>query len=210
MADVGWVIDELARRQAAGGRWGRARLDAVGMSGHSFGARTTQALAGEAPLGASAGSTGPLADPRLRAFIAFSPGFSAREGMRPQDVAQRFGGIRRPMLCITGTKDGSVIGGDANYETRRAVYQGLPPGGKAELVLAGADHYTFGGQSFQTRPGGLIQREPGAAELAAAHQALVARISTDWWLWRLLDDTQAKGRLLAPAGLLPGDSWLQD
>ena len=207
--DVRFVLDEMGRRQAVGGRWGRVRLDAIGISGHSFGARTVQALAGEVPLAAGDEALAALRDPRPRAFIAFSPGFSARGGVRPEEAARRFGAIARPFLCITGTRDGAVLAGDASNETRLAVYEGLPPGQKAQLVLDGADHYTFAGQVLRLRPDGLLQRAPGALAREASHHALVAQISADWWRWRLLDDAQARERLREPTGLAPGDRWAQ-
>ena len=46
--DVRFVIDELERQQRTGAApWQRLRLDALGLSGHSFGALTTLAAAGQ-------------------------------------------------------------------------------------------------------------------------------------------------------------------
>src|SRR5690349_9228918 len=66
--DVHFVLDEVARRRREGGcDLTRLDLRRVGMSGHSFGAQTTLAIAGTTyPFGS-------LADPRVRAAIAFSP-----------------------------------------------------------------------------------------------------------------------------------------
>ena len=215
LADARFVLDELARRRRAGGPWARIRLDAIGLCGHSFGARLTQAIAGERPraTGATgATATARTADPRPRAFIAFSPGFSARDGIDDAEVARRFGAIDRPFLCVTGTKDDAMIVGDAEYATRRAVYRGLPAGRKAELVLDGADHATFGGQASIGRGpilSRLLRRDARAIELEAHHHEIVARITTDWWRWRLLGDAEAAGRLRTPAGLGAGDLWQQ-
>lgn len=209
VADASFVLDELERRRGDA-TWRRIRLDAIGFSGHSFGARLTQALAGEAPPQRRGDAAGPLADPRPRAFIAFSPGFNARGGIDADVAGRRFGAITRPFLCVTGTLDDDVIAGDATYEARRAVYRGLPPGAKAELVLDGADHMTFGGQSLTIRPRrGPLSRAAGAAEREGGHRATVVRISTDWWRWRLLGDDAARQRLQAPDGLAPGDVWQQ-
>jgi predicted dienelactone hydrolase len=47
VADVHFVLDEVQRLHvAADSDWRRVRLDAIGMSGHSFGAQTVAALAG--------------------------------------------------------------------------------------------------------------------------------------------------------------------
>ena len=84
--DVQFVLDEVGRRHARGdAHWARLRLDAIGMSGHSFGAQTTTALAGRRyPV-----PTPDLADARVRAFMAFSP--SPGEGLSSSGRAVRTG-----------------------------------------------------------------------------------------------------------------------
>lgn len=211
IADARFVLDEIERRRAAGGAWGRVRLDAIGFSGHSFGARLTQALAGERAAGRwRAKRTEGLAEPRLRAFIAFSPGFNERDGLDDGTLAQRFGAITRPFLAITGTDDDSMLVGDASNAARRAVYRGLPPGARAQLVLDGADHATFGGGTGVERAEGRNgRRGPRAIELEAQHRRVITAISSDWWRWRLLGDEAARERLRNPAGLAPADLWQQ-
>jgi hypothetical protein len=203
-ADARFVLDEIARRRDEPG-WRRVRPDAIGFSGHSFGARLTQALAGETLPGR--GGPGPLSDPRPRAFIGFSPGFNARSGDVTETAQQHFAAITRPFLCITGTRDEAMIVGDATNAARRAVYEGLPAGAKAELVLDGADHMSFGGQSLPGRARRAASRPESAVEREPVHREIVARISTDWWRWRLLGDAAARSRLAAPSGLAPGDGW---
>lgn len=213
VADAHFAIDELLRRQALGGPWSRLRADAIGFSGHSFGARLTQALAGERPSrGSRSERVARIADPRPRAFIAFSPGFNEREGLDDTAVTARFGAINRPFLAITGTDDDAMLVGDATNAARRAVYRGLPAGHKAQLVLAGADHMSFGGGTglAEARGGGrLLRRGPQAPGLEAQHQRVVAAITADWWRWQLLGDAQASQRLQRPAGLAAGDLWEQ-
>jgi predicted dienelactone hydrolase len=210
VVDAHFVLDELARRQRTEPAWQRLRVDAIGFCGHSFGARLTQAIAGELPVGAlrRARARG-MRDARPRAFIAFSPGFGASEGTTDADVATRFGQIERPFLCVTGTLDDAMIVGDASNATRRAVYRGLPAGNKAELLLAGADHMTFGGQATPANSGAVLRREVGAAQLEPGHRSVVASVTSDWWRWRLLGDEAARARLLAPIGLSSGDTWQQ-
>lgn len=200
--DVRFVLDELLRRQA-GGEAGlaRLRLDAVGLAGHSFGGHTTMAVAGQ-----TFGRAGPapLADPRPRAFAAFSPSPPARgEG--------GFGDIRRPVLCLTGSLDTDPFA-PANSERgsggayRRRVYDALPPGRKAELWLDGADHATFSGNATGQRSG--RPRPASAVDQAGRHAALIRAASTDWWRAHLLDDATAQQRLSrAPSGLGPHDDW---
>jgi len=118
----------------------------------------------------------------------------------------------RPFLAITGTDDDAMIVGDASNAARRAVYRGLPPGQKAQLVLSGADHMTFGGGTgmAEAREGGRrLHRGPQAAALQAQHQRVVAAVSSDWWRWHLLRDEDARQRLRAPVGLAAADLWEQ-
>jgi len=47
-----------------------------------------------------------------------------------------------PWMLMTGTKDTSLIG-DADVESRLAVFPVLPAGGKDEVVLHNAEHSAF-------------------------------------------------------------------
>jgi predicted dienelactone hydrolase len=199
--DVRFVLDELARRAARGeAPWTQMHADAIGLAGHSFGAQTTQAIAGQRYPVATDGS-----DPRPRAFIAFSP--SQTRGGR-LSVGEAFGGITRPFLAITGSEDGDPFGTFDSGEPRAQVYQGLPPGQRALLWLDGADHMTFGGQDLRGAAAfGPFRRHGPAAERQAAHHAAVARITTDWWRAQLLADAAAREALRQPAGLGDRDRW---
>ena len=198
LQDVGFVLDEISRRHAAGqDRWATVRRTAVGMSGHSFGAHTTLAMAGQR----YAASDG-VNEPRIASFIAFSPTVPALG-----DAQRAFDRMIRPLLSATGTRDQDVMGNGATPDRRMAVFAALPPGGKGHLVLQDADHMTFGGQ--QGRAVDIVQRESVARDLQAAHHALVATITTDWWRATLQDDSAARARLATPAGLRAGDLWQQ-
>lgn len=219
-ADVRFAIDEVERRARAGETpFTRVRIDAVGASGHSFGAQTVQALAGQ--RFAAAGPA--LREPRLRAFIAFSPSPS-RRGNTP--VQEQFGAIERPFLAVTGSLDGDPLAAFARFgglrqasdmpltaDRRASVYDGLPPGRRALLWLDGADHMSFGGGTGAGRLAmrrGPLAREGDAAEREPAHHALVARLTTAWWRAHLLGDLQAFDALRAPPGLATGDRWRMD
>jgi len=214
--DVRFVLDELARRQRSGEPdLARLNLDAIGLAGHSFGAHTTLAIAGQA-FGRG-GALDSLADPRPRAFAAFSPSPGHE---RRSDPARAFGGIRRPVLCLTGSLDGDPFargpGGAAERDGqgawRRAVYDALPAGDKAELWLDGADHMSFGGQDI-ARPGGgamsrAIQRPAAALEPQARHRALIEATSSAWWWAQLAGDNATRAALARPPeGLGPRDEW---
>jgi len=183
--DVRFVLDELQRRAA---EWPRLRLDAIGVAGHSFGAHTTMAVAGQFAA---------LADPRPRAFAAFSPS--------PPRRGAELDGVRRPMLCLTGSLDGNPLGDEKTGDYRRAAYDALPPGDKAELWLQGADHMSFGGQG---RWRGRLRRAGAADAQHERHAGLIAAVSSDWWRAQLLDDGAARRRLAdRPAALGAGDDW---
>ena len=69
--DVPAVLDQLQRWNKQNGHalYGRLDMEHVGMSGHSFGAITTQAVSGQTLPGGKAIFT----DPRIKAAIIFSP-----------------------------------------------------------------------------------------------------------------------------------------
>lgn len=209
-ADVAFVLDELARRQARGDTLLRGlRADALGLAGHSFGAHTTLAVAGQR-LGPGGRSS--LADRRPRAFAAFSPSPGQRN-----DPGDAFAAVTRPVLCLTGSGDTDPLGltafnagedRSADGRWRRAVFDALPAGDKAELWLDGADHASFAG----TDPGGgrwrARRRDAAAREQAPRHRALIEATSTLWWRAQLLDDAAARAALARPpAGMGAADGW---
>lgn len=211
--DVRAAIDQVQRLAADPGArisattsatWRLLRGDALGLAGHSFGAHTTLAMAGQRH---GAGGVW-LADPRPRALAAFSP--SPTAGPTP---AQSFGAIARPVLCLTGSADTDPLapaGAEraSRGDFRRQVYDGLPAGDKAELWLDGADHMTFAGQPLDALPARLARRPASAREQADRHQALITATSTLWWRAQLLGDAAARQALAAgPAALLPADAW---
>lgn len=201
VADVHFVLDEVQRRNAsADGNWARVRLDAIGVSGHSFGAQTVAAVAGRRyPVEASA-----LVDTRPRAFMAFSPTVTPGR----MSASERFGSVTRPFMVLTGSLDGDPFGAYTGGEPRWQVFDALPAGAKAGLWLDGADHMSFAGQARVIRGlGPLGARDTRAVEAEPAHQALIANLSTLWWRAQLMDDRAAAGALRTPQGLSPADRW---
>lgn len=197
--DVGFVLDELARRVQSGNTVvGQADLSRIGMSGHSFGAITTQALAGER-FGPVAGR---LAEPRIRASIAFSP-----SGGRDTPVGgggNRFADIRQPFLSLTGTLDTSIASSET-AESRQLPFERMPGPDKYLLVLDGADHGTFGGQ-LEMRA--LRRARPGAGSTDAA--AAIRAASLMFWNAYLMGDERAREWLAGGAfeqRLGPADRW---
>ncbi len=128
--DVPAVLDQLEHWNKSEGHALRGMLDLsrIGMSGHSLGAATTQAVSGQTFSHGRFSYT----DARIKAAIALSPSSPGRGG----DPREAFGSVKIPWMLMTGTRDGDL-------KSRLAVFAALPPGEKYELVLDGAEHAAF-------------------------------------------------------------------
>jgi predicted dienelactone hydrolase len=191
--DVPSVLDQLdSWNKPTSGHFLSKRLDMkhVGMSGHSFGAITTQAVSGQTLLGKAL-----YTDPRIKAAVVMSPS-SPRIG----DAKKAFSSVKIPWLLMTGTNDLSPIGG-IDMKSRLAVYPALPENGKSyELVLDKAEHSAF---TERALPGEKEKRNPN-------HHKVILSLSTAFWDAYLRDDAEAKKWLdgaKAKAVLEKGDSW---
>jgi predicted dienelactone hydrolase len=195
--DVPAVLDQLDKWNKASDHAlaGRMDLSRVGMSGHSFGAVTTQAVSGQSfPLVGSS-----LTDARIKAALVLSPTRPARG-----DVNVAFGQVKIPWLLMTGTKDIATIGGApigaADMEARYAVFPALPVGNKYELVLDGAEHSVF---TDRPLPGESGQRNP-------KHHRIILALSTSFWDAFLKGDPEAKAWLdgVGPRSVIDeNDRW---
>lgn len=161
--DIPAVLDRLQSWQNESGHPFAGRLDLahIGMSGHSFGAVTTQAVSGQAIIWGQTLFT----DPRIRAAIAFSP--SCPRAGTPE---MAFGSVKIPWMLMTGTEDNAPIG-NADPESRLRIFPCLPPGDKYELVLDGAEHSAFADRSL---PGEQHLHNPN-------HHRAVLALSTAFW-----------------------------
>ena len=191
-ADVRVVLDRLEAWQAEAGHPCAGRLDLarVGMTGHSFGAVTSQGVAGQAIRGGRR----PFTLPSIRAALLMSPS-------PPQagDSATAFGAVEIPWMIMTGTEDGSPVG-RTTPEARREVYRALPPGGKYELVLDGGEHQAFGDRPL---PGSTRPRDPN-------HHRVILAVSTAFFDAFLGGDATARAWLESDAPrsvLAAGDLW---
>jgi predicted dienelactone hydrolase len=139
--DVPFVIETLTgwNKQNNHLLHGRMNLDAIGMSGHSFGANTTQSVAGQDFPGNRLSFT----EPRIDAAVMMSPGPPAIG-----DPAKAFGGIRIPCLLMTGTEDDSPIG-KQTPEDRLKVFPHLQKAPAWQVVFEGATHMDFGQRSLR-------------------------------------------------------------
>jgi predicted dienelactone hydrolase len=192
VADARFVLNEVARRPREGAcDLSRIDPDRIGFAGHSMGAWTAQALAGQRW---KAGVT--FADRRIRAAIAFSP---SAPFVGSADAA--FGKIGIPFLSITGSEDGAppLAPPDeraAAAAQRSAPYRAMPPGDKYFLVFDGADHMVFSGNARR------------AERPADDHvKAVTIAATTAFWGATLLGSARDKAFLAKglSAELAPGD-----
>lgn len=189
--DIPAVIDTLTRwnTQADHPLKGRLDLKHLGMSGHSFGAVTTQALAGQAAVGGLAS----FLEPRIRAAVMMSPSPPARG-----DPATAFAPVRIPCLLMTGTRDDSPIG-KTRATDRLRVFPHLQQAPAWQVVFDQATHMAFGERDLL----GRAPRDP------RYHRAILA-LTTAFWDAQLKNDPAAKSWLTgdgARSVLAPADQW---
>jgi predicted dienelactone hydrolase len=137
--DVHFVIDQIEAMNAGkldGKEYqpfqGTLDLSKIGMSGHSFGAITTEAVVGEKFLG---DPDGKIVDHRIKAGIAMS---GAGSKMLDQDTA--FGSISIPVFYLTGTDDKMGLSKPAD---RRIAFDHSKSPDTFLVTFAGANHMTF-------------------------------------------------------------------
>lgn len=191
VADVKTVLDAVGSPMMVG-NCSMTLLDAgrIGMAGHSFGAQTVQAVAGQQFRTASGLFS--VTDPRIKAAIAFSPAPAIGE---PDDSA--FGKIAIPFLSVTGSKDALPGLTKVTPKDRTRPFHAMPPGGKYLLVVDGADHLIFSGGEQRRAPTSTDRRT----------ELIVAETTARFWLANLASPN-AQGSLAAPATLGPKDVWL--
>jgi len=194
--DVPFVIDQLeAWNREQGHRLaGRMDLEHIGLCGHSYGAVTTLGLTGRRFVGRQT-----FEDKRIDAFLPLSP--SPGKGGGNSSAQRAFGHLRVPILCMTGTRDGSPIDPNLFPASRREVYRALPPGDKYQLVFEGGEHFAFGDSGgFKAR-----RRNP-------KHHPAIQKISLKFWDAYLKEDADAEAWLQSEAprkdcNLHPKDVW---
>lgn len=164
--DMRQVADAVAAGRNVGGcDLGRGDPARMGAAGHSFGAHTVLALAGQSygPMGAV------FRDPRFKAVAALSPNSPRGDAA---GAAAAFGELAIPVLTATGSADGNPLDPNASVAdaaaARAAVFAALPASrtGKSSVGLwvEGADHSAFSGN---TRPGKAPNRHATALVSAA-------------------------------------------
>ncbi len=173
--DVRFAIDEMLRLNAESGEFhGKIDTNRIGMAGHSFGAFTTLAVAGEV-FGPTERSG---VDARVKAAIAMSSPVPKR------DRDRAFSKIKIPILHMTGTEDSSPIG-DTSVAERRVPFDKINGAEQFLVTFTGGDHMVFSGRS------GLR----GNRRKDAVFHDLILRSTTAFWDAYLKGDAKAKAWL---------------
>lgn len=174
--DVSFAIDQLkALESQEGPLTRRLDLERIAVAGHSFGAFTALAVAGEA--GTHASGERSLADPRVKAAIPLSAPVPARHDR--YDLV--YGKIAIPCLHMTGTLDESPIA-FTKADDRRIPYDYITRADQYLITLAGGDHAVFSGRARRGR----------YAEKDALFQDLIRAATTAFLDTYLKDDANAR------------------
>ena len=192
LQDVPFAIDQIERWNESDPDFaGSFDLEAVGMSGHSFGAFTAQVMAGmQMGRGKRLYS---LKEPRIRAALPYSPPPSSNK-TDPKD--RIYGPIDIPLFVMTGTADDSPVGGWP-YTWRLPVYNAAGAREKHLLVLDRGDHLVFNGTRRSPPPG--VDRE--------AQKRTINVASLAFWDAYLKRDPGAQNSLISGAWLGSGDIY---
>lgn len=172
--DIPFVVDQIVAMGRSGPLAGLIDERRIGMSGHSFGARTTLSAAGQwsQEYGVR------FAEPRLLAAFAMSP--SKPNG----DVERAFSDMLMPIFHLTGTADDSPVPQiPMSPEDRTVPFQTIDDVDQILLVLDGATHMTFSG-----RTSGRGLDYPGLER----HHELIRIAAVAFWNTHLKDDPAAR------------------
>lgn len=153
----------------------------IGMSGHSFGAMTTQVMCGQ-QFPDEQGILQDYSDPRFKCGVLYSPVPAFHlTGELPQRI---YGSINRPLFHMTGTDDSSPVEG-FDYTRRLDVYNNSGSAEKMLMILNDGDHMVYNGSR------GKLGQNPNR-EL---HESLIKISALAFWDAYLKGDENAKAWL---------------
>lgn len=177
--DVPFVIDQLPSLDIAA----LMDTDHIGMSGHSFGALSSQVAAGQLFPDENA-ELQSYADARIKAGIAYSPiEVSYLEPDTPDEhpnLDDVYSHIDIPMLYMTGTEDSSPISG-RDYTHRISVFERTGHAHKYMLIKDGGDHMVYNGTRGKLRNSALREK----------HEELICEFALKFWDATLKNDPLA-------------------
>lgn len=173
------ALDEMARGDSVlSGRLDRER---IGAAGHSFGAYTTLAVAGQVFVGPD-GEEFHLAEPRVKAGVAMSPSAPRRRDR----LEAIYGSIHIPLLHMTGTRDESPLGLTAAAD-RRLAFDHIRGADQCLVIFRDADHMVFSDHRRRLAAGA---KDPQFHEL-------IRMTTTAFWDAYLKEDSAARAALAA-------------
>lgn len=193
--DVSFAMDhleELNRRDHV--LQGRLDLDRIGVAGHSFGAHTTLAVAGQ-NYTPRLGARTSLADPRVKAIIPMSAPVPRNQA----NLDAVYENITIPCLHMTGTEDTSPIN-DTKAAERRLPFDHCRNSDQFLVIFKDGDHMVFSG-----RP-----RTMGGDKNDARFHELICICTSAFWDAYLRGDAKAKNQLVQDfKRTLGGDGTLE-
>ena len=163
LQDVHAVLDQfgLWNKDESHPLAGRLDLGRIGMSGHSFGAVTTQAVSGQVfPIGKG------FTDPRINAAVLMSPSTPRAGG----DPKKAFGEVKIPWM-VPPAPAATHPSGNLTPKSRLTVFPACRRAGKYQLVLDKAEHSALGDREL---PGEAHRHNPNH------HRAILA-VTTAFW-----------------------------
>lgn len=174
--DIPFVLDQVM----AGHEFGEGvedLLDAacIGMSGHSFGAITTQVMAGQM-LG-KRNRKYRLFENRFKAAIAYCPSPTYNHSEGHEEI---YGSIDLPTFYMTGTDDDSPVS-HFDYTYRLPIYKSAQGDDQHLIVIDEADHMVFAGSRGKL----------GANPLRSVHEDIIKTSSQAFWDAYLKEDADA-------------------
>lgn len=180
--DVSFAIDRLEQENGTGGEFaGLLDLKRIGVAGHSFGAYTTLAIAGQ-QFGIPGGRQISFTDKRVKAAIAMS-----ETPPLPASAQESLAQIQIPMMHLTGTQDTSPIGREVTAADRRKPFDAIVAHADQYLItFDGARHLTFAGVGTKRES----QTSTSSRPEAQMRQAIQA-VSLYFWDAYLKDDPAA-------------------
>ena len=182
MYDVPFVLDELEKLKTNDPEFGAFMdLNKIGMSGHSFGAMTTQVMAGMLfPDHDHALQN--MRDDRISSGILYSPTpIGHLTDFSPDKI---YSAIDIPLFHMTGTEDASPLE-SYGYEYRLVIHEHAGHPEQYLQVIDGGDHMIYNG----TR--GKLGVNPNRE----VHEEMVQHAAFAFWNAYLKDDQSAKNWL---------------
>jgi predicted dienelactone hydrolase len=168
---------------------GMVDLSRVGMAGHSMGAGTALVLDGATVPNSSTS----VADNRIKAFIAISP-----QGMYSPADLHRWDHIARPTMTMYGSNDVAAQGQPPNW--RRDPFEHMPAGDKFNLVVDGANHFSFADEPASSAVARIAARGQ-TRDIDQIHEYVV-RATLIFWNAYLKGDNGAKSLLRSGKSLV--------